>query len=122
MAEALLNHLYGDRYEAFSAGTEATRVHPLAIETMQRIGIDISGHHSKTVDSFVGRKFDVVITVCDDANESCPFFPTHGRRLHWSLEDPSAAFGTEAERLAVFEKIRDQIRDRLVNQFGADKR
>ena len=121
MAEGLLNHFFGDRYEAFSAGTEATRVHPLAIQAMQRLGIDISGHQSKTTNSFAGREFDVVLTVCDDANESCPFFPTHGQRLHWSLEDPSAATGTEAERLAVFEKIRDQIRDKIVNQFGTNK-
>ena len=120
MAEGLLNHLYGDRYEAFSAGTEKTRVHPLAVEAMQRIGIDISGHQSKIVDRFGGRQFDVVVTVCDLARATCPYVPAKKERLHWSLEDPASATGTKQQQLAVFEKTRDEIRKRIIEQFGAD--
>lgn len=117
MAEGLLNHLFGDRYQAFSAGTEKTRLQPLAVEAMKRIGIDISHHRSKTVDHFVGREFDLVITVCDRAKEACPYIPTRKRRLHWSFEDPSAARGSQEERMAVFEKVRDEIRERILDYF-----
>ena len=118
MAEGLLNHLCGDRYEAFSAGTEQTRVHPLAIEAMQRIGIDISGHESKIVDRFGDRLFDIVITVCDLARATCPFVPARMERLHWPLEDPSSATGTREQQLAVFEKVREEIRQKIIEQFG----
>lgn len=118
MAEGLLNHLYGDRYEAYSAGTEQTRVHPLAIEAMQHIGIDISGHESKIVDRFGEKQFDIVITVCDLARATCPFVPAQKERLHWSLEDPSSATGTKAQQLAVFEKVRDEIKKRIIEQFA----
>jgi arsenate reductase (thioredoxin) len=113
MAEGLLRHLAGDSFEAYSAGTEATHVRPLAIRAMDEIGVDISGHESKTLDRYLGEPFDYVITVCDDANEACPFFPGAKRRLHWSLPDPSAAKGSEEERLAVFRSVRDGLRDRL---------
>lgn len=113
MAEGLLRHLAGDRFEVESAGTEQTRVNPFAIEAMKEIGIDISSHTSKTLDRFLGDKWDFVITVCDNANESCPFFPGASARLHWSFEDPSAAKGTDEQRLAEFRRIRDQIRARL---------
>ena len=88
MAEGLLRHLSGDCFEAFSAGTKATRVRPRAIMAMEEIGIDISGQESKTLDRYLNQPFDYVITVCDDANEACPFFPGAQSRLHWSLEDP----------------------------------
>ena len=117
MAEGLLRSLAGDRFEVFSAGTEETRVHPLAIEAMREIGIDISAHRSKTLDEFQGQPFDVVITVCDRANESCPFFPGNTERLHWSFDDPGAATGTDDERLEVFRRIRDAIRTRLRTEF-----
>jgi arsenate reductase len=113
MAEGLLRHLAPERFEVESAGTEATRVHPLAIEAMREIGIDIGGHRSKTLDGFVGQPWDYVITVCDHANERCPLFPGPTQRLHWSFEDPSAATGTEAERLAIFRRVRDAIAARL---------
>jgi arsenate reductase (thioredoxin) len=113
MAEGLLRHLAGDRFEAFSAGTEATRVRPLAIMAMEEIGIDISGQESKTLDRYLNEPFACVITVCDDANEACPFFPGTTSRLHWSFEDPSRAEGSEEERLAVFRSVRDRIRDRV---------
>jgi arsenate reductase (thioredoxin) len=113
MAEGLLRHLAGDRFEVASAGTEQTRVHPLAIAAMRELGIDIGGHSSKTLDAFTGERFDFVITVCDRANESCPIFPGAAERLHWGFDDPSAATGSEAERLAAFRTVRDAIRERL---------
>lgn len=109
MAEGLLRAAAGGDIEVESAGTEATRVHPLAIKAMAERGIDISGHTSKTLDRFVDQPWDDVITVCDSANETCPVFPKAGRRLHWSFEDPSKATGSEDARLAVFRRIRDEI-------------
>src|SRR5918994_253975 len=113
MAEGLLRNLASDRFEAMSAGTEATRVRPLAIRAMEEIGIDISEQESKTLDRYLQEPFDYVITVCDDANEACPFFPGAENRLHWSFEDPSRAEGSEEERLAVFRRVRDGIKDRV---------
>ena len=110
MAEGLLRALAGDRFEAMSAGTEATHVRPLAVRAMEEIGVDISGQASKTLERYLKEPFDYVITVCDDANEACPFFPGAQSRLHWSFEDPSRAEGTEEERLAVFRSVRDLIR------------
>ena len=97
MAEGFLRALGGDRFEAASAGTEATRVHPLAIRAMHEVGIDLGGHSSKTFDRFLGQALDYVITVCDRANERCPIFPARTTHLHWSFEDPSAASGTEED-------------------------
>jgi arsenate reductase (thioredoxin) len=113
MAEGLLRHLSGDRFEAMSAGTEATHVRPLAIRAMEEVGIDISEQESKTLDQYLGELFDYVITVCDDANEACPFFPGAQSRLHWSFEDPSRAEGSEEERLEVFRRVRDGIEARV---------
>ena len=113
MAEGLLRHLAGDRFEAHSAGTEATQVRPLAIRAMDEIGVNISGQESKTLERYLREPFDHVITVCDDANEACPFFPGARNRVHWSFEDPSRAEGTEEERMAVFRLVRDRIRDRV---------
>jgi arsenate reductase len=113
MAEGLLRALAPDRFDVASAGTEATRVHPLAIRAMDELGIDLRGHRSKTVDTLLGEPWDVVITVCDSANERCPIFPGPTTQLHWSFEDPSAATGTEDERLAVFRRVRDAIDARL---------
>ena len=113
MAEGLLRHMAGDRFEAMSAGTEATHVRPLAVQAMEEIGVDISGQESKTLARYLQEPFDYVITVCDDANEACPFFPGVGNRLHWSFEDPSRAEGSEEERLAVFRSVRDRIQDRV---------
>jgi arsenate reductase (thioredoxin) len=122
MAEGLLRHLAGDRFEAMSAGTEATHVRPLAIRAMEEIGVDISGQESKTLERYLDEPIDYVITVCDEANEACPFFPGAANRLHWSFEDPSKAEGSEKERLALFRSVRDRIGDRvqaeLVNGGG----
>jgi arsenate reductase (thioredoxin) len=113
MAEGLLRHLAGDRFEAMSAGMEATHVRPLAIRAMKEISVDISGQESKILDRYLREPFDHVITVCDGANEACPFFPGASSRLHWSFEDPSRAQGSEEERLAVFRSVRDRIRKRI---------
>ena len=113
MAEGLLRHMSGDRFEVMSAGTEATHVRPLAIRAMGEVGVDISAQESETLGRYLRESFDYVITVCDDANEACPFFPGAANRLHWSFEDPSRAEGSEEERLAVFRSVRDQIRDRM---------
>lgn len=113
MAEGLFRRALGDRFEVYSAGTKPTSVRPEAIDVMQEIGIDISGHRSKSVDEFLGQKFRYVITVCDNAKESCPVFPGRAERIHWSFQDPAEAQGTEEERRAVFRRIRDQIADRV---------
>ena len=113
MAEGLLRALAGERFEVHSAGTAATHVRPLAVQAMGELGVDISEQESKTLDRYLHEPFDYVITVCDDANEACPFFPGAQSRLHWSFEDPSKAEGSEEERLAVFRQVRDQIRRRI---------
>ena len=113
MAEGLLRHDAGDQFEVASAGVNPTAVKPEAIQAMREIRIDISGHCSKSVDIFLNQEFDYVITVCDNANEQCPVFPGKTERIHWSFEDPAAAGGDEQARLAVFRRVRDQIRDRL---------
>jgi arsenate reductase len=119
MAEGLLRHAAGDRFEAHSAGTEATRVRPLAIEAMKELGIDISKQISKTLEPYEDQRLDYVITVCDEANESCPIFPNATHRLHWSLPDPSKATGSEAEQLAVYRKVRDDLRARIQGELLA---
>jgi arsenate reductase len=113
MAEAWLNALSGERYEPASAGTEATRVHPLAVRAMAEVGVDLGRHTSKALERFLDERWDWVITVCDDANEACPVFPGAAQRLHWSFNDPSRATGTDEERLAVFRRVRDEIREKL---------
>jgi len=118
MAEGYLRARYGDRYEAFSAGTVATGVHPLAVRVMAELGIDISGHRSKDLGGFIGEKMDVVVTVCDSAQATCPMFPWAKSTVHASFPDPSAATGTEEERLAVFRSIRDEIAAWIDATFG----
>lgn len=113
MAEGLLRKMGDDQFEVFSAGTEETRVHPLAVEAMREIGIDIGDQRSKTLDAFDGQHFDYVITVCDRANETCPIFPSETERIHWSFDDPSAATGTDEQRLRAFRSAREGIQQRL---------
>lgn len=113
MAEGFLRHLAGDEFEVHSAGTEASEVRPLAVRAMSEIGIDISGQASKTLERYLGEQWDHVITVCDDANESCPVFPGAAARTHWSFPDPSKATGTDDERLVAFRAVRDQIIQRV---------
>lgn len=119
MAEALLRSLGGDRFEAFSAGTEASHVRPLAIRAMAELGIDISGQQSKTLDRFLNEPFDAVITVCDQANEACPVFFGARERLHWSFPDPSKAEGSEEQQLEVYRQVRDGIRARVQRELVA---
>ena len=113
MAEGLLRHVGGEQFEVFSAGTRPGAVRPEAVEAMNEVGIDISAHRSKSVEEFAGQEFDYVITVCDNAKEACPVFPAQTEMVHWSFDDPAAAPGTAAERLAVFRRVRDEIRARL---------
>ena len=119
MAEGFLRELAGGRFEVASAGTEAHGVHPLATRAMAEIGIDLRRQTSKTLDRFLGEPWDYVITACDSAKESCPVFSAKTTRLHWSFDDPSAASGTDEERLVVFRRVRDQIKTRLGSWLSA---
>ena len=119
MAEGLLRARAGDRFEAFSAGLEPQPVKPLAVEAMAEIGIDISDQQPKDVAQFLGHQyFGYLITVCDRANTNCPIFPGVSQRLHWSLDDPAAAEGSDAERLTVFRRVRDELAG-LIEEFIA---
>jgi arsenate reductase (thioredoxin) len=113
MAEGFLRQLAGDRFEVASAGTEARGVNPLAVRVMAECDVDISGQRSKTLDRFLGDPWDYVVTVCDSANEACPVFPRAATRMHWSFGDPSIARGSDDERLAVFRRVRDEIKTRI---------
>lgn len=114
MAEGLLRHDASDRFEVFSAGTKPGRVRPEAITVMRELGIDISGNRSKHVDEFAGQNFDYVLTVCDNARHSCPAFPGQAVRIHHNFDDPAASEAPEEERLALFRRVRDEIRAYLV--------
>jgi len=113
MAEGLLRHDAGDRFEVFSAGTKPSRVRPEAIAVMRELGIDISGQRSKSVDEFAGQSFDYVLTVCDHAKESCPIFPGRCATIHRNFEDPATPEGSAEERHAIFRRIRDELRQYL---------
>jgi arsenate reductase len=114
MAEGLLRHLAGERFEVFSAGTHpAPAVHPLAIETLRDRGVDISGHRPKPLSQFEGQEFDLLITTCDAANEECPIYPGARERLHWSLPDPARAAGSEAEVRAAFGSVAEELERRI---------
>lgn len=117
MAEAFLRELGGERFEVASAGTEARGLNPLAVQAMAEEGIDISLHRSKTLERYVNEAFDLVITVCDDANETCPYFPNAKERPHWSFPDPSVVRGDDATRFAVFRVVRDAIRERIEREL-----
>jgi arsenate reductase (thioredoxin) len=114
MAEGLLRELGGDKFDVMSAGVEPSRVRLEAVEAMREIGIDISGHRSKSADEFIGQEFDFIITVCDNAKETCPVFPGKATRIHQSFEDPPPeTVGDYESRLEVFRRVRDEIRDWL---------
>jgi arsenate reductase len=113
MAEGILRQAAGDRFDVESAGVDPSHVRSEAIEVMGEIGIDISGQRSKSVNEFVRQEFDFIITVCDNARESCPVFPGKAQRIHWSLDDPAAVVGDNETRLSAFRSIRDQIEFRL---------
>ena len=116
MAEGLLRHDAGDRFEVFSAGTRPSHVRPEAIAVMRELGIDISDHHSKSVEQFVAQPFDYVLTVCDNAKETCPILPGNLTTIHHSFDDPAALQGSDEERLALFRRIRDEMR-RYLRRF-----
>lgn len=118
MAEALANHVLGDRCQAFSAGTEATRINPLAIKVLAELGIDTSHQYSKTLDEYSGQIFDHVVTLCGDANEKCPLFFGGVQRVHRGFEDPSRLSGSEEEVLPEFRRVRDEIKNWIIDYFG----
>jgi arsenate reductase (thioredoxin) len=119
MAEGWINHELSESWEACSAGTEpAERVNPLAIRVMAEVGIDISHGRPKLVDKYLGQPWDLVVTVCDAAKESCPIFPKPVETLHISFSDPAQAQGTEDEKVAVFRRVRDAIRKRLLPEVA----
>jgi arsenate reductase len=113
MAEGLLNHLSRGEWKVQSAGIFPSYVHPLAIRVMDEIGIDISQQTSKSMNQFLNEVFDYIITLCDEAAQSCPAFPSQGKRLNWAFEDPAVAIGTIEERLAVFRKVRNEIKNKI---------
>lgn len=119
MAEGYLRHAAGDRFEVLSAGIAPKGLHPLAVEAMREIGVDISAQRSKDVREFLGQAIPYVVTVCDNAREHCPVFPGAYQRLHWSFEDPAAAPGEREEQLAVFRRVRDRIRRAIDQEFVA---
>lgn len=118
MAEGYLRARYGDRYEAFSAGTVASTINPLTILAMAEIGVDISGHRSKNLGELLGQEMDVVVTVCDAAAAGCPVIPRTKQTIHASFADPGAAMGSREERLAVFRGVRDRISAWIDDTFG----
>jgi arsenate reductase len=118
MAEGLFRRAVGDRFEIVSAGTKPTELLPEAVTVMAEIGLDISGHRSKSVDEFAGQEFRYVVTVCDNARETCPVFPGKAERIHWSFDDPAAVAGNEERRLGAFRTVRDRITER-VERFAA---
>lgn len=117
MAEGITNHFMGARFEAFSAGTQASFVHPLAIEVMKKIGIDISNHRSKNLSEFDGQRFDYVITLCGDANEACPLYIGGTKKTHIGVDDPAQSTGTKDEIMRKFRRVRDEIREKLTDFF-----
>lgn len=121
MAEGLLRHIAGDRFDVYSAGTIASFVRPQAIRAMDEIGIDIGPHRSKSVDKFAGQSFDHVITVCDNAKQNCPIFTGKTERIHWSFDDSAEATGSEDDVMNVFRRVRDEIRRRLESFAESDR-
>ena len=114
MAEGFLRALGGEQFESLSAGAKpAGYVHPLAVEAMREVGVDISKHTSKSIDDFEGKKLDYLVTVCDKARESCPTFSGAAKTLHWSFDDPAHATGSDEEKMRVFRRVREEIKQRI---------
>ncbi|MCC7573920.1 MAG: arsenate reductase ArsC [Candidatus Methanofastidiosum sp.] len=120
MAEGLLNSVCGDKYEAYSAGSTPTKINPFSIQVLKDFGIDISKHYSKSTEQFIGKKFEYVVTVCDNAKEMCPFIPGAKNYVHREFEDPSRVEGTDNIKLNAFRKSRDEIREWII-EFFCDK-
>lgn len=121
MAEGLLRHLGGDRFEVFSAGVNPTEVNPLAIKVMSEMGIDISKQQSKSIKEFLGQQIDYVITVCDNAKQTCPVFPGRYEKIHWKLEDPAEVQGSEEDKTKFFREIRNEIDNKIKEFLMKDK-
>jgi len=117
MAEGYLRHIAGDEFEVMSAGIEPKGLNPLAVEVMKEVDIDISRQTSKDVREFLGQAIPYVVTVCDNAKQRCPIFPRTYKFLHWSLEDPAEVTGSREEKLAVFRRVRDEIRQRIEQEL-----
>ena len=117
MAEGYLRHVAGSEFDPLSAGIEPKGLNPLAVEAMKEIGIDISQQASKDVRSFLGQAIPYVVTVCDNAKQRCPIFPRTYKFLHWSLDDPADAVGSPDEKMAVFRRVRDEIRQRIEQEL-----
>jgi arsenate reductase len=122
MAEGLLRARYGDRYEVHSAGIDPSSVNPFAVEVMDEIDIDLSGHTSDHVYAYTDRSLDIVVTVCDDAAKSCPYVQAEKQNLHQSFDDPSAVTGTDDEKRAAFRRVRDEIADWIDATFAPEER
>lgn len=120
IAEGLFRHLYGDYYEVYSAGSEPTAINPLAVKAMEEIGIDITNQYSKSINQFLEHKFDYVVTVCDSARSSCPFFPNGKHYIHKSFKDPSEISGSGKEKMEAFRKTRDKIEQWLKQLFSKE--
>ncbi|MCH7640347.1 MAG: arsenate reductase ArsC [Bacteroidetes bacterium] len=118
MAEGLLRARYGDRYRSLSAGTEPGGVNPFAVEAMRELGIDISSHRSEHVDAYINQPLDYVVTVCDSAKEACPYIPATRQNIHMNFPDPSAAVGSDEEKLNAFRTVRDAIAEWIDATFG----
>lgn len=121
MAEGMLRAWAGDAYEVASGGTEASHVRPEAVTVMHELGIDISGHTSKTIEGYMGQPWDFLVPVCEEACEACPYVPGAKAVLRWSFDDPSAATGTEEERLAVFRRVRDEMATQVRSFIAAER-
>ena len=121
MAEGMMRTFYGDRYEAFSAGTQPGKINPYAIKAMKEIGIDISKQKAKSVEEYYGKDLDLVITLCDDAEEECPFFIEGKDYIHKGFKDPSKVKGTEDQIVKEFRTVRDEIREFLKSHFSRGK-
>ncbi len=113
LAEALWRHEAGDRWEAYSAGVDPKGINPWTGRVLKELNISLEGHRSKHLNEFKGQHFDLVVTVCDHARDMCPHFPGAERQVHWPFEDPALATGTDAEKLVVFRRVRDQIHERI---------
>ncbi len=122
IAEGLLRHFAGNRFEALSAGTHPTELNPVAVKVMEEIGIDISAQYSKSVEGMLSREFDYVITVCDKAREFCPIFPGSAAALHWNLEDPAESQGNIEERKKAFVRVRDELKDLILKFIHSESR
>jgi arsenate reductase len=118
MAEGIVNRYLGDKIEAFSAGIAPTSVHPRAIQAMREIGIDISGQRSKSMTEFEGLQFDYVITLCGSANEQCPLFLGGVKKMHMDFDDPATAAGSDEDIMVAFRRVRDQIKDQLLEYYS----